>query len=157
MLPFQVSPWTMFCPPLFFHTLYYWYVVDIMYQHDLSPHRLTHLLTVDFPSIPQSGGRNIKTLRWDHRLQRQNTHSAYANYEILSTSGYFWSCSCSQKILISWDSLYLVFPGLPGALLFYARARWFSCCCCCCHPICCLRRNVSLDTLLKTLQPGSQQ
>ena len=30
-------------------------------------------------------------------------------------------------------------------------------CCCCCHPICCLRRNVSLDTLLKTLQPGSQQ
>ena len=24
------------------------------------------------------------------------------------------------------------------------------CCCCCCHPICCLRRNVSLDTLLKT-------
>ena len=32
-----------------------------------------------------------------------------------------------------------------------------SCCCCCCHPICCLRRNVSLDTLLMTLQPGSQQ
>ena len=31
------------------------------------------------------------------------------------------------------------------------------CCCCCCHPICCLRRNVSLDTSLKTLQPGSQQ
>ena len=30
--------------------------------------------------------------------------------------------------------------------------------CCCCHPIlCCLRRNVSLDTSLKTLQPGSQQ
>ena len=31
-----------------------------------------------------------------------------------------------------------------------------SCCCCCCHPICCLRRDVSLDTSLKTLQPGSQ-
>ena len=30
-------------------------------------------------------------------------------------------------------------------------------CCCCCHPICCLRRDVSLDTSLKTLQPGSQQ
>ena len=40
---------------------------------------------------------------------------------------------------------------LPDIILLTQR------CCCCCHPICCLRRNVSLDTLLKTLQPGSQQ
>ena len=30
-------------------------------------------------------------------------------------------------------------------------------CCCCCHPICCLRESISLDTLIKMLQPGSQQ
>ena len=28
------------------------------------------------------------------------------------------------------------------------------CCCCCCHPICCLRRNVPLDTLLKDAPAG---
>ena len=30
------------------------------------------------------------------------------------------------------------------------------CCCCCCHPIpvCCLRKNISLDTFVRTLHPG---
>ena len=44
-----------------------------------------------------------------------------------------------------------------GVSFFFCSTKCIPCCCCCCHPICCLRRNVSLDTLLKTLQPGSQQ
>ena len=34
----------------------------------------THL---DLLSIPQSGGKNVKTLRWDHRLQIQNLFMAF--------------------------------------------------------------------------------
>ena len=33
---------------------------------------------LDFLSIPQSGGKNVKTFRWDHRLQIQS--SRYWNY-----------------------------------------------------------------------------
>ena len=29
-------------------------------------------------------------------------------------------------------------------------------CCCCFHSICCMRINISLDTFVRTLQPGSQ-
>ena len=34
----------------------------------------THL---DLLSIPQSGGGNVKKLRWDHRLQIQNIFMAF--------------------------------------------------------------------------------
>ena len=34
----------------------------------------THL---DLLSIPQSGGKNVKTFRWDHRLQIQNVLMAF--------------------------------------------------------------------------------
>ena len=34
----------------------------------------THL---DLLSIPQSGGTNVKTSRWDHRLQIQNLFMAF--------------------------------------------------------------------------------
>ena len=30
-----------------------------------------------FLSIPQSRGKNVKTSRWDHRLQRQNLFMAF--------------------------------------------------------------------------------
>ena len=34
----------------------------------------THL---DLLSIPESGGKNVKTFRWDHRLQIQNLFMAF--------------------------------------------------------------------------------
>ena len=34
----------------------------------------THL---DLLSIPQSGGKNVKMFRWDHRLQIQNLFMAF--------------------------------------------------------------------------------
>ena len=39
----------------------------------------------------------------------------YTQYGFLSRVACFWSCSCLQK-------RFIVFPGLPLALLFYARA-----------------------------------
>ena len=32
---------------------------------------------LDLLSIPQSGGKNVKTFRWDHRLQIQNLFMAF--------------------------------------------------------------------------------
>ena len=35
------------------------------------------LSNLDLLSIPQSGGKNVKTFRWDHRLQRQDFFMAF--------------------------------------------------------------------------------
>ena len=73
------------------------------------------------------------------------------------------SLRTKQKLLtIQYNVLFMVYlnnitPPFCGILMSLACSTWFPICCCCCHPICCLRRNVSLDTSLKTLQPGSQQ
>ena len=32
---------------------------------------------LDLLSIPQSGGKNVKTVRWDHKLQIQNLFIAF--------------------------------------------------------------------------------
>ena len=37
----------------------------------------THLLEDLLLSIPQSRGKNVKTFRWDHRLQIQNLFVAF--------------------------------------------------------------------------------
>ena len=48
----------------------------------------------------------------------------YTQYGFLSRVACFWSCSCSQKKMkfLSKRAGFIVFPGLPLALLFYARA-----------------------------------
>ena len=39
--------------------------------------------SLGLPSIPQSGGGNVKTLRWGHRLQRQNLFIAFTGYYLI--------------------------------------------------------------------------
>ena len=47
----------------------------------------------------------------------------FTKYGFLSRVACFWSCSCSQKrIIFLLRAGFIVFPGLPLALLFYARA-----------------------------------
>ena len=38
---------------------------------------------LDLLSIPQSGGKNIKTFRWDHRLQIQNHFMTFKRVPLL--------------------------------------------------------------------------
>ena len=38
---------------------------------------------LDLLSIPQSGGKNVKTFRWDHRLQIQNLFMAFKRVRLL--------------------------------------------------------------------------
>ena len=38
---------------------------------------------LDLLSIPQLGGKNVKTFRWDHRLQIQNLFMAFERVPLL--------------------------------------------------------------------------
>ena len=55
---------------------HYWYEVLLLNKISAKLHRLKNEIAVCIKknlSIPQSGGRNVKTfIRWDHRLQGQN-------------------------------------------------------------------------------------
>ena len=42
---------------------------------------------LDLLSIPQSGGKNDKTFRWDHRLQIQNLFMAFNGFPYGSNVG----------------------------------------------------------------------
>ena len=75
------------------------------------------------------------------RLARPNSQAR------TGTGEYYFPCSANHEQ--DWQP----YPVDP----YSAICDDHTCCCCCCHPICCLRRDVSLDTSLKTLQPGSQQ
>ena len=79
---------------------------------------------------------NRNTLR-DKQIQiKIHTVYTYTQYRFLSRVACFWSCSCSHKRRNSWlRAGFVVFPGLPLALLFYARAligrtdgAWWQCC-----------------------------
>ena len=119
--------------------------------------------------LPTRKLRIYAHIRWVVRNRRQTEMGLDQSYYIFTsfTFLFIWRCRFFRvfflynfHFLFVWRVRRTFFPS--GWCFFYlVTTGWIFdisllCCCCCCHPICCLRRNVSLDTLLKTLQPGSQ-
>ena len=59
-------------------------------------------MRLDFLSTPQSGGKNVKMFRWDHRLQRQKAlHGIQTGFPMVVTLaiGEYNPFKCHEDVL----------------------------------------------------------